>query len=168
MKVELKNIKTAAFVVDEPGYYQAVVYLDGVKSLEASNGGDGGGDRFRDLVPGAYDRLAAYCATLPPYKSPYGMRDLPMSPDMLMATLVDMDSVRKKLSRSLKKATMYTRTDALGVWKVKLPYTAESDKRLRKTVKVACILNTLPMEEAVALYMKATEAAESAKTVVDA
>lgn len=44
MKFELKNIQHAVFASEETNCYSAVLYIDGVPSVEVSNDGHGGSD----------------------------------------------------------------------------------------------------------------------------
>lgn len=62
MKIELKNIKYAAFASEETYCYSATVWIDGVKCGTAENGGKGGAT-FIYPQPLA-DRLNAYGKTL--------------------------------------------------------------------------------------------------------
>jgi hypothetical protein len=51
MKLELKNIKYAAFNSEETSCYQAKVYVDGKPMIEVSNDGHGGSDNQWPIKP---------------------------------------------------------------------------------------------------------------------
>jgi hypothetical protein len=72
MKIELKNVKYAAFASQETSCFEATVYIDGKRAGKVRNEGHGGPniwdnyDTF-DIV----DRLDAHAETLPPMPSDY-------------------------------------------------------------------------------------------------
>jgi hypothetical protein len=63
MKIELKNIKYAAFASEETSCFSASVCIDGVKSGTAENGGKGGATFIEPQS--LADKLNAYAKTLP-------------------------------------------------------------------------------------------------------
>lgn len=156
LKVELKNIKYAAFMSEETSCFEGVVYLDGVKSIRVSNAGHGGGDRFHELVPGSRQRLEEYCQTLPPVQS-YGM-ELTMDAELLIGELLEKHLAEKDLTKRLKKKMLFTKTGANGTYAINIPFTPENAAKLRaQNTKVEKILNELPMAEALALFMAPEE-----------
>ena len=63
MKIELKNVKFAAFASEETNCFSATVWIDGVKSGTAENSGKGG---MTFIEPQSLaDKLNAYGKTLP-------------------------------------------------------------------------------------------------------
>lgn len=63
MKIELKNIKHAAFNSEETQCFTASVYINGVRSGTVRNGGHGGSDHFEPRA--LQETLEAYARTLP-------------------------------------------------------------------------------------------------------
>ena len=67
MKIELKNIKHAAFASQETHCFEATVYIDGVKSFGVSNDGHGGCDNYYSVKGGVdhpHNRVAEVDAIL--------------------------------------------------------------------------------------------------------
>ena len=57
-KIELKNIKYAAFASEETHCYEATLYVNGKRFAHVSNDGHGGCDRQEPIKPYTYKDLA--------------------------------------------------------------------------------------------------------------
>lgn len=73
MKIELKNVKYAAFASQETNCFNATIYVDGVKAGTVQNQGNGGPDDIhpRDLRK----KLDDFAKTLPPIDVSYMYKD---------------------------------------------------------------------------------------------
>ena len=113
-KLELKNVKFSEWNSEETNNFQAVVYLDGVKSGIAYNEGHGGptdvhpiGENFE-----AYKKLRAYCQSISDankdqYYETYTVIDL-----LFEAWLEEKDKAR--LQKEFNKGLCYTKNEAQG------------------------------------------------------
>jgi hypothetical protein len=176
MKVELKNVKYAAFASEETHCFSATVYLDGKASIQVSNEGHGGGDMMRDLVPGATARLDAYCKTLPPVPMSWDEnRTLPMDAEILIGDLMNAwledkhsKNLKAALQRSFATKIVFTRSDKPGIWEVKLKgqkVTPEHIVKFKATRPYAAVvLNELPIDEAFKVQSAAMK--QEAETIV--
>lgn len=63
MKIELKNVKYAAFNSQETDCFEATIYLDGKRACRVSNEGHGGPHLFESLA--VQQQIDAYAKTLP-------------------------------------------------------------------------------------------------------
>lgn len=103
MKIELKNIKHAAFASEETHCFTASVYIDGKKAGIVSNDGHGGPDRHE---PSSLLRqLTEHAATLPPldmseYFNDGGKHELAQSAETLIGDLVN-EFLRKRENKRL-------------------------------------------------------------------
>lgn len=109
MKIELKNVKYAAFASEETSCFSATVYIDGVKAGTVSNEGRGGPDR---LEPRAlFERINAYAATLPPIDvSEFhsdGQHTMPQSSETLIGNILNAYLTRKDLMRLCSKKVLF-------------------------------------------------------------
>jgi hypothetical protein len=162
MQIELKNIKHVESMSEETDCFSAVVYMDGVKSIEVENRGKGGAHRVHNLIPGAYDQLDAYCKTLPPVPSGYGGVPLDMDAELHISQLVEAwlqakaDKQHKlRLSKAFVTKIVYTRSDKPGIWEVKLKTGKVTPELLVKfrsaRPEVVSVLNSMNIDEAVEL-----------------
>lgn len=67
MKIELRDVKYAAFSSEESNYFKATVCIDGERVGTVSNDGLGGKHWYNPTFLGL--KLTQYAETLPPYKS---------------------------------------------------------------------------------------------------
>jgi len=169
MKVELKKFKFHPDMTDETNCFSAEVYIDGVRAMHASNSGTGGCNELHDIVRGSFERLRAYCKTLPPVNcagpgEPASMLD--MDVDLFIGQLVEslimekeLKRHRTKLAKDLKTKIMFTRNDGKpGIWQIKLGPGQSWEKlkahptalsKFRETKPyVDVILNDIPEEQA--------------------
>lgn len=110
MKIELKNIKYAAFASEETHCFQATVYLDGVKAGVVSNEGHGGPDMFapHDLE----EKINAHARTLPPIDVSDLYKDgeahtMPQDASTLIGDILESYLEKKHQKRLCAKAVLY-------------------------------------------------------------
>ncbi len=155
MKVTLTKVKHAAFASQETNCFEAVVVIDGVPSIHVSNNGNGGCDLHRDIVPGSFKRLAAYAASLPLEDTMYGK--MQPTPDTIVGDLLTNHLSAKDLRRRLKKHALYILDGKMMVCKPKpgIPCTqSQLIEFIKKKHPNAQILNSMPEEEALKLYLQ--------------
>lgn len=156
MKIELKNIKHAAFASDETACFSATVYIDGQKAGTVENEGHGGPCLFHPYEVGI--RIDAYGKTLPPIHA-YGT-DLTQTADLIVSTLLEDYLTERDVKRLLAKRIVYTRSDKPGLYQTKTIPAADLTRLLGgplpATWKVAQVLNALPISEAVKVYRAQT------------
>lgn len=171
MKISLTKVKHAKWASEETECYEAVVCIDGVPCIHASNEGHGGSTFLRDLPnhKGSVDKLEAYAATLPPtvsatLKDPHD-ETKPFTMDRSADDLVDellYDWLELRyLRNALKKRSMF-RTGKV-IREYNLPWDALLAKypNIVDFVKTeypdAVWLNTLPENEAFKLWKEVSQ-----------
>jgi hypothetical protein len=144
MKIELKNVTYNARLSEETAAFAATVYVDGKKRGEAKNDGHGG---MTFIYPQAlHDEIDAYAKTLPTVEA-YG-EHLQPDGDMVIGDILADYLTRKDLKRQLAKKTLFVREGKLYSMKM---------KGLRPKDAGAVVLNDLPLDEAVVIYVKLAE-----------
>ena len=163
MKITLTKVKYAKFASEETHCFDAIVCLDGVPSIEASNDGRGGSTFLHDLPnkDGSVDKLEAYAATLPKKVCDWMVntlnKDEPFSYEQDAESLVndalEAHLLEKELKTKLRKATFFTIPSKQGVYKLPIAWGTEASQYLfKKYGGLATILNAIPFEQAVKLY----------------
>jgi len=151
MKIELKNIKYAAFASDDSNCFEGTIHIDGKASIRVSDDGNGGCMRFDNLVPGAYAKLQEYCKTLPQYEFYGDMND--ETPETFIGGLLETHLLTKQVKSKLSRNLIYTYTDKVGIYQVKGKYTPDFAAKLRKRYPTMDkMLNELPLADAVAIF----------------
>lgn len=131
LKVELKNVKHAAFASEETDCFEATIYIDGIKAGKASNEGRGGCTNFepRELEV----KLDEYAKTLPKIDmSKFGLTGedqfMEQSAETLVGDLLNAYLTTRHLKRLCSKSTLFRapgQTYADGEYSViKRPYNA--------------------------------------------
>lgn len=103
MKIELKNIKYAAFASQETDCFEASVYLDGKRVGTVSNDGNGG---CNDYYPWKIkEQIDAYAATLPPQV----FEDIELQPnaDILIGDVLNAYLRLKEHKRMCRNQTVF-------------------------------------------------------------
>lgn len=165
MKITLKNVKYFAAMSEETNCFTADVCLDGVVSLGARNQGHGGSTHLVQVKLGALEKLEAYAATLPPVvtsikdaTSPNGFFTYDMDSEGLVNDALEEHITRKKFKAALKFPLYVSKGECFTH---KLRETPATRDAVRASIKArypdAIILNSLPEEEAFALFVKATQ-----------
>lgn len=166
MKLTLARFKHAKFASKETECFSAVVCIDGVPSIEASNEGTGGDHMLHEIVKGAIARLDAHAAGLPPCKAGWKGKNgeevmLPYDTDLLISDLVSDELLRRRLTKGLRTKIHFVLKEAVGKNPAGL-YTlsgaVSSDgiisarAYLERTYgSKAELLNAMPLERALAL-----------------
>jgi hypothetical protein len=159
MKIELKNIKHAAFASHETNCYSATIHVDGKKAGTVDNEGYGGCDNIHwdDSVFG--QSVEDWATSQPKIKTEYG--ELTYDLELLFGQLVDEWLLTKELTRNLKKGLLVRDSDTKkGSWRIFTGALSQTIPRamlgsLIRTGKVkpdAICLNTLPVNEALKLW----------------
>ncbi|WP_298938013.1 hypothetical protein [uncultured Ruegeria sp.] len=157
MKIELKNIKYAAFASEETSCYTASLYVDGKKIGEVSNDGKGGCDLFRgDHV--AYKEADTWCRqNLPKWSLPeFSDEEHETDLEHHCGSLLETWQYTKDYKRLIKIKVLFIFPDKPGVYEIKHRGQAERVvEKLQAQHPGIRILNTLPLDEAVALFRSA-------------
>ena len=162
MKIELKNIKYAAFASHETNCYSATIYVDGKRAGTVDNEGYGGCDNihWEDSVFG--QAVEDWAEAQPKLQTEYG--DMSYSLELLFGQLVDEWLLTKELTRNLKKGLLVRDSDTKeGSWRIFTSALSQTIPQgmldnLIRTGKVradAICLNTLPVSEALKLWRAA-------------
>ena len=157
MNLELKNIKHTAWASEETNCYQASVYLDGKPLAIVGNDGRGGCDRqnahpsfkkenFRKSFFDIMTEIDDYFKGLP--KKKYDDFELDMDLELWCGEQVTRWMCAKELKRHLKKGSMIKDGKDMFIWKRHL-----TSEVLKKHHPKAVILNDMPFDEALTLYM---------------
>jgi hypothetical protein len=161
MKIELKNIKYFAANSDETWCFHATVYIDGVKACTVSNQGHGGGHLWSDWK--VCKRLNEYGKTLPPNVSdlddpndPSKKLSFPQDAESLVNDVMATWLYTQDLKKTMRKHVLYEMADGNLYQSKKLDaatllrWLAMPD--LAAKLKATKILNTMPFDEALALF----------------
>lgn len=165
MKIELRNIKYAAFASQETSCFQATIHIDGVKVGTVENDGHGGSDNIHpDSVR---QKLDAYGATLP-QRHAWDNDDgtphmLPIDAEDLIGDLLTQHLIERDVKRLTANKIVFTKVGKKGIYtSVKLQPEAKARAMaglLSNTMTIATMfkgadkcLNVLPLSEAVAIF----------------
>jgi hypothetical protein len=153
MKIELKNVKHAAFASQETECFSATVFLDGVRTGMVENDGNGGSNMYHPWAMS--ETINDYAKTLPVIKFEGGI--LFQDADMLIGDVLNEYLSRKTLRRLLKNRILFTRGGKI------YQTNSYTDVALRikaadvlTKLKAELILNLLPEPEALKIYMENT------------
>lgn len=159
MKIELRKVSYSAALSEETSNFHADVWIDGKKEGYAQNHGTGGGTNVQPNTLRV--RLDAYGKTLPEVDigTPTGgpPRMIVQDAEWIVDDLLTVWIVRRDLKRSLKNRALYTHAEKPGVFQSKV-LTADQLKQVlesedvRTKWKVKAWLNTMPEEQAIAVY----------------
>jgi len=161
MKIELKNIKYAAFASQETSCYEATIYIDGKKVGLVENSGHGGSDNVHPWQLAT--QIDEYAKTLPfaacSFDDPRTGKPAMMAQDhetifgdLLQAYLLDRDLKRAMSRRILFRRgghMMETGVHSAAELKARL---GQGDLAAKLGAEV--ILNLLPFADASAIYRK--------------
>lgn len=156
MKVTLQNYKRL------PGTegFAATVSISGTPAFLVRNNGAGEPHAFSPLPkqPRAHfraslKRVKDYAQSLPSVEAEDGSSS-EMDDQLLISALVEREICARDLRRKLKTSILFTASDSDDLFAVKAPCTEEVFAKLRDDQKAVKILNTLPFEAALELYLK--------------
>lgn len=160
MKITFQKFRHLANASEETVCFEAIVCIDGKPCFFATNSGRGGDNDYSPLPKQTRDQMRAglrllenHVSTLPPEVLPGG-RTVPVDVELFLALLVDREILAKNLRRKLKSSLLFTATDRPGLFAIKAPASEAAFAQLRLKHKAAIILNSLPFDEALALYEK--------------
>lgn len=174
MKLELKNIKHAAFASEETHCFDAVLYLDGNPLAHISNDGRGGSnhvtmhDKFDLGYKAAYGtwretmaKIDAYFASLPKSKLDLGdgrIVDIEQSLEIWTSEQINEWLARKEFKRRMKAKILAKFADGIYGWK-KSPALDKQIALIKQKYAAdnITILNELDDEAAFAIYREATK-----------
>jgi len=163
-KIVVHNIKVHRDMSQETLCYLAVIEVNGVKAIAASNRGEGGPDNHdvhhtygrppTDKQRKAFDKamgtLEAYAKTLPAHQ----YRDISIQPDaesLILDAVLAADEL-KKMRRMLKNHVVVR--DNMGhVYSLKAAYEDRLIPAVMKSYQGGTILNGMPEDEALKLWM---------------
>ena len=159
MKIELKNIKYAAFASQETSCYEAAIYIDGQRVGTVENTGHGGSDNVHPWQLAT--QIDEYAKTLPfaacSFDDPRTGKPAMMAQDhetifgdLLQAYLLDRD-----LKRAMSRRILFRREGKL--METGVHSAAELKARLQQgdlaaKLRAEVILNLLPFADASAIY----------------
>lgn len=157
MKIQLKNVKYAAFASEETACFEAAIWVDGKKEGHVRNDGHGGCNWIEPMS--LHDRIEAYAKTLPPMKLEFGgkVHEMEHSADSYISEILEDHLQEKELKKMLKAHLVGRRPDGAIIktrkltpvqmeqfCKAKVPMGEPKDK--------VVVLNYLPFEKALAFY----------------
>ena len=159
MKIELRKVSYSPALSEETSNFHADIWIDGKKEGYDQNHGTGGAT---NVQPNALrTRLDTYGKTLPEVDigTPTGgpPRMIVQDAEWIVDNLLTNWIVRRDLKRSLKNRALYTHMEKPGIFQSKV-LTAEQLKQVlesedvRTKWKVKAWLNTMPEEQAIAVY----------------
>jgi hypothetical protein len=165
-KIELKNIKYAAFASEETNCYSATLYVDGKKWGEVSNDGHGGADMFHGVVGKGWEDIRKLDERLKVEnpKVPSNFADCPdfdANLELLCGEIVDAWLVERDMKNALKKKVLFYKEapKAKGAPLYEAPLKGRTFEQVRSAYEAkfpgAIILNALPVEQALPLYRMA-------------
>ncbi|MBI0538729.1 hypothetical protein D9599_24525 [Roseomonas sp. KE2513] len=159
MKIELRKVSYSAALSEETSNFHADIWIDGKKEGYAQNHGTGGGTNVQPNTLRL--RLDAHGKTLPEVDigTPTGgpPRMIVQDTEWIVDDLLTVWIVRRDLKRSLRNRALYTHAEKPGIFQSKV-LTADQLKQVlesedvRTKWKVKAWLNTMPEEQAIAIY----------------
>jgi hypothetical protein len=159
MQIELRHLKIVHRLSQETVCFTASLFLDGEPAGTVSNRGDGGAHEYSSSA--AESRLTAYAKAAPARTFPaeWGGGTYQPSADSLIDDLVTDHQTRADLAKLLKTRVLFTGTD--GKLRQTRTFKAEELQRLlpdltsKPPADWQRILNTLPFDEALAIFRAA-------------
>jgi hypothetical protein len=160
MKIELKNVKYAAFASQETSCFEATVYVDGKKAGTADNNGRGGPTTVRPWP--LAERINAYAATLPGTVTEYKNSDgsvfvMKQTAETIIDRLLSDFLIARDVKRTLKTCVVYisakdgTVRNSTKITPDQLARGLRDEEMLKTRLNATRILNTRPVAEIVAL-----------------
>ncbi len=160
MKIELRNVKYAAFASEETACFYATVMIDGKAAGTVSNDGHGGPDMHYPFS--LEERLNEHAKTLPPYVA-YG-ETFEHSAETVIAALLDEYLLKRDYKRAIGSRLLYVGNDGkLYESKRRVPKAqlAALIEKAKARNDVKHVLNALPEDEGFALFKALTKKEES-------
>jgi hypothetical protein len=158
-RIQLKNIKYAAFSSEETHCYEASVYFDGKKVGTVSNDGHGGSDYEYPTDKAAWAKMEDYILSLPSEDVELGngtTYNLLPSLEVICGDLVNDWLTAKDLKRALSKKVLFQKKGNDAVFETKA---ARNKATLNHWINQVAerddtseVLNLLPIEKALEIY----------------
>ena len=153
MKIELKNVKYSDFASHETHCFEAVIYIDGKRAGTVENDGQGGCNFYHPRE--VEEALRAHAKTLP--KVHYREHEFDQDADTIIADLLVQHLYTKDLKRALNKRILFVTNDGV----LRETFNLERQKMesilaspsVKTQLKAQKILNLLPFDEALSLYI---------------
>ena len=167
MQIELRKIHYSAQLSEETSAYTAQVWVDGKHLVDVKNDGHGGSDAQYPIPPFTYGDLKALNerirAEFPPTDmSQYGMSPIQADLESVCGDLLATHLIERDLKRVMRSKVVFVadgKVREVG-FKGMRSLTPEA---LKKGIEIvgqkypgAKVLNTLPLQEAVATFRAAT------------
>ena len=161
MKIELKNIKYAAFASQETSCYEATIYIDGKKAGTVENNGHGGSDNVHPWE--LANEIDEYAKALPfmacSFNDPRTGKPAVMAQDheTIFSGLLTTWLHERDLKRAMSRRILFCRegrlleTNAYSAAELKAQL-GQTD--LAAKLRADVILNLLPFADASAIYRK--------------
>ena len=154
MRLELKSIKYAKFMSQETACYEGKIYVDGKFFATAINEGQGGPDAYHRNLNykgdwnAKFKEIEAFFARLPKLPDPYFPDGMEQTLELWCGKQLDRQLAKRDLYRLFKTKILYTEDGSTM-------YTTgfENNARIKVREPSATILNDLPFEEALEIYM---------------
>lgn len=157
MKIEVKNVKHAAFASQETMCFTADLLVNGQKLGAVRNDGRGGANVFEVYgreVRALMDEADAYCKTLPGVQSEVG--ELHMDLEFYVTLLVSREVAKKELRNLMKTKIVIQKPMDPETYTCKLKSgfkpTEELCRKYQEQNLGVIVLNLLPFEEALNRY----------------
>ena len=162
-RIQLKNIKHAAFASEETHCYEASLYFDGKRVATVRNEGHGGCD-WQDIIDNeGWANLLDYVKTLPEIVTDFADHENPekkftykQDVESICGNLVNEWLTTKDLKRALSKKVLFQKVGNGAVFETK---TARNKATLNHWIEqvaarddTAEVLNTLPIDKALEIY----------------
>jgi hypothetical protein len=165
MKVELKNVKYAAFASHETACFQATLYVDGAPFAIISNEGYGGSDSISPVKRGNADqfweqvqKVDLYMKTLVTSEQQANFKYGAPYLEIWVAEQLDNFLLRKEMKRLLKSNIVIVKTDGMYTVKVPKGHTVSDGVALFSTkYPSSSILNTMPEDKAFEIFSAQAE-----------
>tara|TARA_R110002110_G_C13457835_1_gene717807 strand:+ start:2665 stop:3141 length:477 start_codon:yes stop_codon:yes gene_type:complete len=158
MKIELKNLKYAAFASEETFCFNASVYIDGKKEGTAENEGRGGCCGIHPFA--LVEKLNAYAKTLEPITSDMGGKPFTYQPDAdsVITGLVSDALTAKDLKKALRNRILFARSGEVRqtrtITKAQLTHEL-ANPEIKAKFKADEILNLMPFDAALKIFTAA-------------
>lgn len=170
-RITLTSVKYAGFASQETHCFVATVLFDGLPVCVVENDGRGGSDNVfplkkqtRTEMEANLAPVKAWIATLPPLE--YRGQTFPSDLESVVGDALELWLARSLYLKAIKSKVLYTVPGSDALFEIRLvkvrALTPQQIEKLSQSVlekhPQATILNRLPVEEAVALYVKFTTA----------
>ena len=157
-RIELKSLKLHDDMSEETQCYSAIIVVDGVPAIRASNQGTGGSDEYNPVThtpagnqayDGAMAKLEAYVKTLPPIPSEYFPDGLEMDIELLVGNLIETHRLKKDEKKFVKQLQQKIfMIDDGKLYTIKGEFSVAAHQRLLAKYPKAHILNALTADAA--------------------